>query len=217
MPRNNQLIERIRKKPIQLFVSTEKRKRPRNQHSKTEQASIFLINYRGRPAIFRWHASELPSHNKSNAMARYYSHKIAHELFPDYTPRVLGVKQINVTLPDRTQRVVWGIVTDIIHGRSRDYKEYHEHFYEKPSVTPPPAHEAFVKANNKVTFALEAAGICPMIDPINIINSHGKPIHIEISEVIPSKIKKYILKLPEKKRKIILELLEKYEPYRRFG
>jgi len=211
------IIERIRQKPRQIFVHRTGKNRARNKYSKTDQASIFVIQYKGRLAIFRWHAHENPQHNKQNAMARYYAHRIAHELFPKFTPKVLGVEKRIITLPDASRTERWGLITEIVKRRSRDYKEYHEHFYDKPHEEPLPAHEEFVNANTNITGLLEDAGVCANCDAINIVNSGGTPIHIEIAEVIPSKVLQYIVGLPKTKQDTVKKLLQEYSPYRRFG
>ena len=73
-------------------------------------------------------------------------------------------------------------------------------------------HGKFANSNIEILERMEKAGLEPARDPINIVNSNGKPIYVEIHKVDPTKVLKFLPYVPKKASRI-MKLLRTYEKY----
>ena len=63
---------------------------------------------------------------------------------------------------------------------------------------------------------MEESGLNPVRDPINLVNSKGEPIYVEIHNISPSKVLAYLKYVP-KKAKNVKALLRRYMLYQNHG
>lgn len=211
----NFLIDRIKKNPKLIFRS--KNKLENSLRSKTEEAMLFVINYKGRAAIFRHQVRSW----KNNSYERYYAHLIAKELFPKYMLKPLGVEkreiEINRLKNTKEKVSVYGLVTQIVKNRSREYKDYQQKFYKQKKYNiPNHPHENWYSENvAKLASEIRSSGVLIEDNPINTINSRGKPIFVEVREIDTKKVMNYLKtkKITIAKRRKIEELIKKYEIY----
>jgi len=171
------------------------RKKPRVSESRrvfsfgTDEAEIRMLSYKGKRRIVRirrWNCT------RDMAVSDYYKMLIFHTLFPENSIKPVGVVETN----DR-----WGVVSEILRGRNRIYKKYHDWYYKigrhqdgsrRPSYVR--SHMDFVQeVGTPMLNKIKAeAGITPSSHPANIGNVNGKPVFFEFFITHPSKLLRYI-------------------------
>jgi hypothetical protein len=213
----NMMLERLKKTPKMIFRAKNKSGRP-TKNTKTDEAHIFVINYKGKPAIFR-HKNNSEKASKRN----YLAHKIAKELFPKNMLNPLGVttKEVEINLTDNVKRKMKlsGIVTDIVKKRSKDYKDYQKRFYNQNKRTiPDHPHEKWFNENaREIAKEIRIAGILIEDNAVNTINSGGTPVFVEVRNLASEGVINYITKqnFSAKKKERLINLVFEYN--RTFG
>ena len=159
----------------------------------TQEAQVRLIRFGGRIRIIK------PRHGERKSAKRdFHEQMIAHSLFPQNYIKPVGVSYVM-----ENGRPVWGVVSEIVKGRGRDYKDYLKWCYgpvEGHSKLERAAkrHEEFAKQCAK-PFAIEClkqTGIKLNYHPANVCNIGGRPFFFEMIILGPAQLKKHIESMP---------------------
>ncbi|MBM3282402.1 MAG: hypothetical protein FJY86_03635 [Candidatus Diapherotrites archaeon] len=142
--------------------------------SASQEAHVYLIRTGKRKRVFfRAGYDSLPT------IRKYILHKIFYALYPQY-----AIKPIGLVVATLNGEQVLGMTSDIVRPRSHDYKLYHHTFYNDPAVTVSFPHMDFSHAQQRVIEQIKKeSGISVNDRPVNIIDSNGKPIFVEVEDV----------------------------------
>jgi len=186
----------------------------------SHQADIHLIMYRGKRRVIRLQRVEKDS-SKEGARRRFIEQKIFHTLFPENSIVPVGIATVKVKGVKK-----WGMVSEIVKGRSNDYKVYQKTFYrtrEYFSLNDLTKEERETRERHR-KFATDVgtpfiekisgqAGI--MLDPasVNICNVRGKPVFFEVVGILQIRAKDYIETTVknEKTKRMLLKLLSQLQ------
>ncbi len=219
-------LSRIKKLPRMIFrrkLGYDKNLKPKLvNYSQSEQAHIFVVNHGERPALFRCESTSNKLRQKRTAFKIYYANLIAYELFPENTIKPISVEKKQVTIFHGTsvaekKRKIWGVVSEIVKKRSKSYKHFQQVWYNNaPKIDQHllDEHKSFAKSVKPIVFQMQSAGIEVNNHPVNIINSNGKPVFVEISEIDVYCLEEYLKTQinPEKRKRIEL-LIKRYMKY----
>lgn len=179
---------RLRGKPIPLvFKSPDKTK------SATEEAQLFGLRFKGRRCVIRIHNRfDSQKTDLYKATRDFLEHSLFHELFPEHSINPLGVQKIEVNGQPR-----FGMVSEIVSNRSKDYKAFHREFYTVSrfvKTAPSIRHAEFVQktARPLVSQIFAQSGIILGDHPANVTNVGGKPVFFEIAYVDKKKLRTFI-------------------------
>ncbi len=141
----------------------------------THNAGLFVVKYNGRTRVLR-----IPNilFYRGIATTNFLEHRIFHELFPKNSIKPIALVPVDV---QTKQGVVtkWCMVSDLLKGRTIDYKRYQAWFYnnEKKPIQKPleaSAHELFIQTIPGHVFdEMEKAGIDVNVHAANIANVDG--------------------------------------------
>lgn len=141
--------------------------------SPSHEARIFVVRQeKRRRIIFRteW--------DQRLVISTYVMQKLFNALYPENSLRPLSIEFQTVD-----GKKVLGMTSEIVHGRSNDYKRFSESFYGE-GHSPHDSHIKFASSAGKVAGKMvHESGIVPASNPINTMNSNGRPIFVEIAYV----------------------------------
>jgi hypothetical protein len=185
---------------------------------RTHQAEVRLIEFGGKKRVLRF---DRVHSDKTSARKEFIQQKIFHTLFPENSIAPVGIAAIK-----EQNRKCWGVVSEILRNRSRDYKAYQRLYYET-LLTQATADELVamaphVKFSDNVGLPLarrikEQTGISVDLASVNICNVKGKPVFFELwpFKLNVPLLKKYIqANVKDKKpRQMLLKLLNEWLSY----
>jgi len=179
---------------------------------KTHEAEIHLIRFKGKKRVIR--VKGIGFLGKRTARKKFLACKIFHTLFPENSIVPVGVASVK-----KNGLKHWGSVSEILRGRSSEYKTYPQMFYEpKEEIRESTIHlrARYQKYADKIgePFAkdlLEKTGISLDDATPNFCIINEKPVFFEIRSINSKKLKEYLKAevKDEQTRKTVLKLLRK--------
>tara|TARA_Y100000310_G_scaffold319650_1_gene375168 strand:+ start:458 stop:1129 length:672 start_codon:yes stop_codon:yes gene_type:complete len=182
---------------------------------KTEEAQIHAMRFKGRTRVIR------PIGTRKEANLDLSRHSVFRLLFPGNAITPVGVSSL---VEGGTRK--HGLVSEIVRGRSHDYKQYQQWVYQqlhskgtsqfikvvnegkgrRPDFVK--RHEAFVKelADPISERALDM-GIELNTHPVNVCNAGGKPVFFEILSLNLRRLKSVAARMPKSAQRAELEKL----------
>ncbi|MFH1587574.1 MAG: hypothetical protein ABID38_06990 [Candidatus Diapherotrites archaeon] len=160
----------------------------------TDEFQLNLIRHGGKIRALRLPKRYLGDIEEREARRNYARYMIFHLLFPQHALEPVSIASVKKRGKER-----WGMVTEIIKGRSRDYKIFQRCSYMEgyePSDVEIDAigrHEKFVVKNGrKIKEDIwKKTGISLNYSPVNVCNVKGKPVFFEVDKVDPKKVWEY--------------------------
>ena len=209
-----QKLNRLRRNPVRTRLAFR---------AGSQEASCHVIRYKGKLRFFR-----VPSYlpltmgesqvriQKQRAQMHFITASIFYSLFPKHSIKPVGVT-CEQALP-ATAGKSWGLVSEILRGRSPGYKKINAEAYRtvsRPVMDPDiRAHYQFVKEiGGPLAERIEKeTGIELGTHPVNVAEVQGQPVFVEITDINAKKATQYIesLSRPEKEKKELLALIDRF-------
>ena len=167
------------------------------------------MRFRGKRRFIRFDGG-----GEQGARSHFYANLIFNALYPKNSIRPVAVASMDVK-----GKEYWGVISNIVKGRSIDYKRYQRGFYssKKPIAGDSKhadAHKQFVaKVAVPVRYdILDKTGIELNDHFVNIAEAGGQPVFFEVHRINFSKLKEFVGTLPnEKRRSALFKLIAKLE------
>jgi hypothetical protein len=142
------------------------------------------------------HSVFSPVDTRAHAVRDYARMKLFNIMFPKNSINPVGLAEV-----DFGGAKAFGVLSEIIKGRSQDYKKHHTGVYNSKE-TPTDAHSRFVKGKEvtELIGEIKKAGFSFEGHSWNIMNAQGRPVLLEIEHVDSKKLLAYIKKPTNSKR-----------------
>jgi hypothetical protein len=183
---------------------------------KTDHATIYVIPYGKEKLIAR--VSRFDPGNKISPYLRreYFSQALFNLFFPENSIKPRGITKIvsprfKIFGLSFFKIVNWALVSEIVRGRSVEYKDYQKKAYSKGRFWDTSAPQFSFTFSSEVQGIVRSLSNCGFVverHPVNVINSNGKPVFVELDGIEPIKIKNAINLLPKEKQDLARKYLD---------
>lgn len=175
--------------------------------SPSHEAEVYVIRTQKHARVFF-----RTEPNERRVIRKFIVHSIFHALFPK-----ISIKPIGVVVATINGRQRLGMVSNIVRPRSASYKKYQKQFYDARAKDDLD-HFTFALPHYQKKFDVgDESGIEVNVHPVNIINSDGNPIFIEVEGIYSTSRHKMIAALlakninaSELERQILRKVPERY-------
>lgn len=174
---------------ISRHVLIEKPRAKRVFHYDTYEAHVYVFRDKTKRGATRKRRIFRDGQEKrEEAVKRFFLHTILHEAFPQNAIVPIDVRAM---APYPGAKKHWGMVSEVVKGRSREYRQHHRwdytrhHMIQVPRVKDPPGytrHIEWVEQHGAplVKEIKRKTGIEVSSMPRNIINSRNTPVFVEV-------------------------------------
>lgn len=170
----------------------------------THEASTYLVRLNKKRLFLRvpnvtlnlGESKHTPVDTKHHALRNYNLMQLLNLVFPNNSIKPVGVAQV-----DYGGKKAFGVLSEIIKGRSKDYKSCHRNVYGEEDLSflddSVDAHTLFTQSKEVMQKLkqINSAGFSFEGKPWNMMNSNGNPIIVELHNVNPEKLLNYVRSL----------------------